>query len=150
LNYLHRGQIGDIHYTVVSRYGQQEGAKRGYNPHKPGRNSHHPILAFVADCRMVANCWLRSGDAHTANNFEGFLEDTLNKLADKKIGLLSADSGFCHQTIFKHLEDSQRPIPYIIAVKFHAPVLRMLAAYRQWIDVEDRIKKAEWLWNVSG
>jgi len=44
----------DLDSTVISRYGQQEGAKRGYNPHKPGHNPHHPILAFVADCRMVA------------------------------------------------------------------------------------------------
>ena len=78
----------------MSRYGQQEGARRGYNPQKPGRNSHHPLLAFVADCRMVANCRLRSGDAHTANNFEGFLEDTLENLTGKKIGLLRADSEF--------------------------------------------------------
>ena len=84
----------DLDSTVMSRYGQQEGARRGYNPQKPGRNSHQPLLAFVADCRMVANCRLRSGDAHTANNFEGFLEDTLENLTGKKIGLLRADSEF--------------------------------------------------------
>lgn len=140
----------DLDSTVISRYGQQEGAKRGYNPHKSGRNSHHPILAFVADCRMVANCWLRSGDTHTANNFEGFLQDTLNKLTDKKIGLLRADSGFCHQSIYKHLEDRQRPIPYIIAAKLYAPVQRMLAAYRQWIDVEDGIQVASVLYKAAG
>jgi hypothetical protein len=32
----------DLDSTVISRYGQQEGARRGYNPRKPGRNSHHP------------------------------------------------------------------------------------------------------------
>ena len=52
----------DLDSTVMSRYGQQEGARRGYNPQKPGRNSHHPLLAFVADCRMVASCWPRRGD----------------------------------------------------------------------------------------
>ena len=34
--------------TVSVRYvEQQAGAERGYNPKKPGRPSHHPLLAFV-------------------------------------------------------------------------------------------------------
>ena len=33
--------------TVLTRYGQQEGAKKGYNPRKHGRPSHHPLLAFL-------------------------------------------------------------------------------------------------------
>ena len=136
----------DLDSTVMSRYGQQEGTRRGYNPRKPGRNSHHPLLAFVADCRMVANCWLRSGDAHTANNFEGFLQDTLEHLAGKKVGLLRADSGFCQKTILEYLEEPQHTIPYIIATRLHAPVQRMLAAHRQWFEVEEGIEVASVLY----
>lgn len=33
--------------SVLTRYGEQEGAARGYNPSKPGRKSHHPLMAFV-------------------------------------------------------------------------------------------------------
>lgn len=130
----------DLDSTVISRYGQQEGARRGYNPQKPGRNSHHPLLAFVADSRMVANCWLRSGDAHTANNFEGFLQETLSNLQDKTIGLLRADSGFCQASVLEYLESQPKPIPYIIAARLHGPVQRMLAAHRQWFQVEDGIE----------
>jgi hypothetical protein len=78
---------------VITRYGQQEGAKKGYNPKKKGRNSHHPIIAFVNDVKMVANFWLRSGNSSSANNFVGFLEDTLSVFGDKKVGLLRLDSG---------------------------------------------------------
>jgi len=85
----------DIDSTIITRYGIQEGAKKGYNPKKKGRNSHHPIIAFVNDVRMVANFWLRSGDARSANNFVSFLEDTLSKFGDKKVGLTRLDSGFC-------------------------------------------------------
>ena len=49
----------DLDSTVMTRYGAQEGAARGYNPAKRGRASHHPLMAFVADTRMIANCWLR-------------------------------------------------------------------------------------------
>jgi hypothetical protein len=38
----------DLDSTILTRYGNQQGAKKGYNPKKPGRNSHHPLIAFVA------------------------------------------------------------------------------------------------------
>ena len=60
----------------MTRYGQQEGAARGYNPRKPGRCSHHPLMAFVADTRMIANFWLRPGNSHSANNVLSFLDDS--------------------------------------------------------------------------
>jgi hypothetical protein len=66
----------DIDSSVMTGYGQQQGSAKGYNKHKPGRKSQHPIMAFVAEIERVANFWLRSGDAHTANNFKAFLEET--------------------------------------------------------------------------
>ena len=65
----------DMDSGVVTRYGEQEGSKKGYNPKKPGRLSHHPLMAFVSECKMVANFWLRSGDSYTSNNIEAFLND---------------------------------------------------------------------------
>lgn len=132
----------DLDSTVISRYGEQEGARRGYNPQKPGRNSHHPLVAFVADCRMVANCWLRAGDAHTGNNALGFLEDTLDKLSEKRIGLLRADSGFFSKEVVEYLERGERPIPYIIAVRLHRRVQRVLAGHRQWVQLGDGVEVA--------
>ncbi|MDP2208567.1 MAG: transposase, partial [Bacteroidota bacterium] len=32
----------DLDSTVIERYGEQEGSRRGYNPRKPGRPSQHP------------------------------------------------------------------------------------------------------------
>ncbi|MEM8940492.1 MAG: transposase, partial [Bacteroidota bacterium] len=84
----------DVDSTVLTHYGRQQGAKKGYNPQKPGRNSHHPLLAFIDECKMIANFCLRSGDAYTTNNFLSFLQDTLHRLKGKKVGLLRADSGF--------------------------------------------------------
>ena len=41
----------DLDSTVMTRYGVQQGAARGYNPAKRGRLSHHPLmaLALIAD-----------------------------------------------------------------------------------------------------
>ena len=72
----------DIDSSVMTRYGEQEGAKKGYNPAKKGRPSHHPLIAFVDDVKLVANMWLRSGDTSSSNNFLSFLEDTLSIIND--------------------------------------------------------------------
>jgi hypothetical protein len=54
----------DIDSSVMTRYGQQEGAKKGYNPKKRGRNSHYPLIAFIDDVKLVANMWLQVATLH--------------------------------------------------------------------------------------
>jgi len=110
----------DVDSTVLTRYGSQQGAKRGYNPAKRGRNSHHPLLAFVDECKMVVNFWLRSGDAYTTNNFLSFLEDSLSRLEGKLISLLRADSGFYSKEIFDYLEP--KSIKYIILARHYSTI----------------------------
>lgn len=129
----------DIDSTVITRYGeQQQGAKRGYNPSKRGRKSHHPIIAFVNDIRMVANFWLRSGDTSSANNFISFLEDTLSVFGNKKVGLIRLDSGFFQKDILDHLES--KPMNYIIAAKFTHPVQRLVDSQTSWLNVDEGIQ----------
>jgi hypothetical protein len=133
----------DIDSSVLTRYGEQQGAKKGYNKQKPGRNSQHPIIAFVADVEFVANFWLRSGDAHTANNFKAFLEETLMFIGNKKIGLLRLDSGFYSKDIFDYLEHRERPINYITAVPMYSTIQRMIASQRSWINISQGIDIVE-------
>jgi hypothetical protein len=59
-----------------------------------------------------------------------FMEDTLDKLFGKQIGLLRADSGFFSKAIVEYLERKERPIPYIIAARLHQGLQRMLAGHR--------------------
>ena len=33
--------------SVITRYGNHEGAAKGYNPKKCGRNSHNPLIGFL-------------------------------------------------------------------------------------------------------
>jgi hypothetical protein len=133
----------------MTRYGEQDEAKKGYNKHKPGRQSHHPILAFISDIEMVANFWLRFGDAHTANNFKAFLEETLLFLQDKKIGLLRLDSGFYDQKIFDYLETMETPIDYITAVPMYSSIQRKIAAQTTWLRIENGIEIAEFEYKAN-
>lgn len=133
----------DLDSSVVTRYGQQQGASKGYNPKKPGRNSHHPLMAFVADVELVANFWLRSGDAHTANNFEAFLQQTLSHLENKAIGLLRADTGFYAKKIFELLESHDKPIFYIIGCPMYATIQRTIQSQKVWVQLDDGIEIAQ-------
>lgn len=131
----------DVDSTVLTRYGSQQGARRGYNPQKPGRNSHHPLLAFVDECKMIANFWLRSGDAYTTNNFLSFLQDTMDRLKGKKISLLRADSGFYGKEIFDFVE--HEGINYIIVARHYATIQRKVAGLRDWWTLGDGLQITE-------
>lgn len=141
----------DFDSSVLTRYGNQQGASKGYNPRKPGRNSHHPIMAFVHECRMVANCWLRPGNSYTTNNFLGFLEATLENLQGKKVGLVRADSGFYSREVFDYLEAGRpEPLNYIVACRFYRPIKLKLANHRLWLKLDDGIEIAETTYQAEG
>jgi hypothetical protein len=130
----------DFDSTVITRYGNQEGAKRGYNPKKPGRRSHHPLIAFVADVNMVANMWLRSGDSHTSCNLIGFLHNTLEHLEGKRVRLLRLDSGFYQKEVFDYLEANE--LNYIVAAKLYTPLQRVLYTHPTWLKLDEGIEIA--------
>jgi hypothetical protein len=131
----------DVDSTVLTRYGTQQGAAKGYNPQKPGRNSHHPLLAFVDECKMIANFWLRSGNAYTTNNFLSFLQDTMDRLKGKKVSLLRADSGFYGKEIFDFAE--QRHIKYIIVARHYSTIQRKVAGLQDWWTLENGLQITE-------
>jgi hypothetical protein len=124
----------DLDSSVITRYGNQEGAKKGYNPKKMGRNSHHPLMAFIDQTKMVANAWMRSGNTADLNNYENFLNETFDiALKDKEIGLVRADSGFYANGFLKWFE--KRQLNYVIAVKFYENIKYQIGAVEQWTNI---------------
>lgn len=137
----------DIDSSVMTRYGEQEGAKKGYNPAKRGRASHHPLIAFIADVKLVANMWLRSGNTSSSNNFLSFLEDTLSKLKNKTVSLIRLDSGFFNTEILDYLE--KKLMDYIIAVKFTHPIQRLIHDNKNWIILDTGIEICEQMYQSA-
>ena len=125
----------DLDSTVMTRYGVQEGAARGYNPAKRSRASHHPLMAFVADTRMIANCWLRPGDSSSSSNVQAFLANTLHRLGGKQVCLLRADSGFSDSAFLDHLD--QQHLHHIIALRQNQPLQRALVNAEGWWVLHD-------------
>ena len=137
----------DFDSTVMVREGEQEGAVKGYNPKRPGRNSHHPLIAFVSDIRMIADYWLRPGNTAASTNYLSFLEDTLENLAGKRVGLIRMDSGFFTKEILDYLE--QKGLEYIVACRFTWPIKRELVGGKAWVEVADGIEMAETVYQAQ-
>ena len=132
----------DVDSTVLTRWGHQiEGSAKGYNPKHHGRHSHHPLLAFVADWRLVANLWLRPGSSHSANNAQAFLEASLVNLGNTRVGLFRADSGFYDKDIVCWLKDKQ--IAHIISAKLTTALQQAIVDNCRWQEVSNGIQVAE-------
>ena len=106
----------DLDSSVLTRYGHKEGSTRGYNPRRRGKQSHHPLMAFAAECRMVVTAWLRPGNTTDGCNVENFFGEVLATLGERhRIGLVRGDSGFCIGTLFDLLEEKK--IDYIVVAR---------------------------------
>lgn len=131
------GQLGyehltlDVDSTVITRFGNQQGAEVGYNPRYKGRKSHHPILAFLAEPKMVVNSWIRAGNCASNTEFEAFLDNTFEMIPPGQITLLRGDSGFCSNRIFNYLE--ARELAYIIAAPMKAGLVEHILARKEWL-----------------
>jgi hypothetical protein len=83
--------------VVLTVYGKQEGARKGYNPRKKGRRSYHPILCFEGHGQEFWHGSLRPGDAasNTGARFmvRRCLEKVPSHIARSRIRFL-ADSGY--------------------------------------------------------
>lgn len=132
----------DVDSTVLTRWGSQiEGGAKGYNPKHHGRASHHPLLAFVADWRLVANFWLRPGNTSSSNNVLSFIEATLTNLGDTKVGLFRADSGFYDKTIVCLLQ--KKNINHIISARLTQALQQAIVDQCQWQQVESGLEVSE-------
>lgn len=129
--------------TVVLRYGlTQAGAERGYNPTRPGRPSHHPLLAFpdTGDCLGVI--W-RAGSAHTAEGAGAWIRTLVTRLRQLGITDLTVrlDKGFFSKEMVALL--TELGVMFVLKVPDHAWVRRALTAYRS-------SEKDATLWTATG
>lgn len=120
--------ILDADSTVKTVYGHQQGAKVGYNPHKKGAASYHPLLLFASDVKLVVNSWFRTGAVYTSNGIVEFLKQAQGYLPAFEKVLFRADSGFFNGELFDWLEE--KGWDYLIKVKLKG--LKTLLAAQEW------------------
>lgn len=128
----HAGFSLDLDSTVLSREGNQEGVAKGYNPRRPGRKTHHPILAVLAEMPFVLHAWLRAGNTGAGRGVVAVLQEALALLPQAmKIRCVRADSGFFDQKLLSFFEE--RGISYIVVARLRSQIKRQLCGIREWI-----------------
>ncbi|ULB35975.1 transposase [Proteiniphilum propionicum] len=85
----------DCDSSTFTVYGNQQGAEVGYNSHKKGAKSYHPILCFVTEMKLLVNSWLRPVQATPQTAFVNLSKKPW-PLFPKKVEkvFFRADSGF--------------------------------------------------------
>jgi Transposase DDE domain group 1 len=143
------GATLDLDSTVFERYGRQEGSLKGYNPRRHGRPSHHPLLAMLAEAKLMLHAWLRSGNTSSARGVKAFLAETLARLPqDFRIYAVRADSGFFVSEFLEELE--RRALPYVIVVRMNPLLRRAVAAIRQWQSFAPGLEAGETTYCAHG
>ena len=105
----------DVDSTEKTVYGSQQGAAKGFNPHKRGAKSYHPLLAFCAESKEILQGWLRCGNAYTSNGIVEFTKQLLAHLPNGTRILFRGDSGFFVGALLDLLD--QYGHSYLIKVK---------------------------------
>lgn len=137
----------DLDSTVFQRSGQQQGAAKGYNPRRPGRKTHHPLLAVLAEAQCVLHAWLRSGNTSASRGVSHFLAEAL-ALVPAKIRCVRADSGFFARELFEFLE--HRAIPYLVVARLTCSLKRLAAGIRDWKAVDEDYATGEFCAQLHG
>lgn len=141
--------IFDMDSTIITVYGKLEGAKIGYNPHKPGRASYRPFVCFEAH---TLDCWhecFRSGGEPTGEERKKFVLECLQKIPPGIYRIrIRADSKFCTHHVVELLDERQ--IGYAIvssitsAFKKIIPGLSYRTFKKGWEAAEFKYQPYRW------
>jgi len=114
--------------------GHQEGVEVGYT--RSGlKPCLHPLLAVLAEPRMVAQLWLRAGGTHCNNNIVAFFLDLWDQLPRHlRLRAVRADSGFCVPELLELWE--KIGLPYIVVARLTERIQRLIRGDTAWSATE--------------
>ena len=121
-----------IDSTVTSVFGDYiQGADLGYNPHKPGRDSYHPLLAVDVATRSVVDGYLRPGSCASAHGLDGFVRKLIAESAhplDQTVFRL--DKGLTSGQVTDIIEEHQAG--YVAKAKLTSNVMGEISKIKNW------------------
>jgi hypothetical protein len=139
----------DLDSTVFCREGKQEGACKGFNPKRKGRNSHHPLLAVLAEAHFILHGWLRSGNTGAARGIVPFLQEALALLPEGMwLRTVRADSGFFDGAFLDFLEE--RGLPYVVVARLTTTLKRQCAGIKAWTAIDEHHDAGEFTLQLFG
>lgn len=114
--------------------GHQEGVAVGYTRQglKP---CLHPLLAVIAEVRLVAQLWLRPGNTSCGGNVTAFFLDLWENLPRHiRLRGVRADAGFCLPELLALWE--QLRLPYVVVAQLSQPIQKFLKGDLPWQATE--------------
>lgn len=132
--------ILDWDSTVTTRYGEQEWVEIGYNPLKPGRGSHHPLICSVAGIRLCLDMDFRPGNSASSGGWIKTMERLFSHLPSGKRPYINrADVSFSSEEFLSWHESSPDRPHYLFK-------LRKTSRVREVIS---KVKEEEWQGSAS-
>ena len=121
-------------YRLLHKDAQQEGVRGGHT--KQGvKACLHPLLAVVAEARLVAQLWLRSGNASCGSNVAAFFQDLRANLPSHiRLKGMRADAGFCLPELLDLWE--QIRLPYVVVAQLSQPIQKLIKGDLTWQATE--------------
>jgi hypothetical protein len=145
--------ILDTDVTVKPLYGHQEGAVKGYNPHKPGRPSHTYHTYFIANLRLVLDVEVQAGNQTASKYSSPGLWELLGRLPRAHWPVaIRGDRDWGTQANMARAEREDRPFLFKLRMtkgvkKFVERLMRGTAwveAGQGWQGAETRLRLAGW------
>jgi Transposase DDE domain group 1 len=133
----------DLDSHVITVFGKQHRANKGYNPKKRGRKSYHPLLCFIGETRDYLGGILRPGNSTDANQARSFLTLMLQKLPFGMATRLRADSGFFHMDFIRWLV--WREIEFYIVVPQLVYIQKLVLRIGTWREISPNVAVGETL-----
>jgi hypothetical protein len=116
--------------ALLHEDGHQEGVKVGHT--RLGlKPCLHPLLAVLAEPKLVVQFWQRPGNAHCTSNLLGFTQELLSNLPRHlRLRLIRADSGFQDDRWLSLLEE--KGLRYIVVADLSVRVQSVIKKETAW------------------
>ena len=132
---VQEGYTLDLDSTrLLHEDGHQEGVAVGYTRQglKP---CLHPLLAVIAEVRLVAQLWLRPGNTSCGGNVTAFFLDLWDNLPSHlRLRGVRADAGFCLPELLALRE--QLRLPYGVVAQLSQPIQKLIKGGLMWKTTE--------------
>ncbi|WP_027414760.1 IS1380 family transposase [Aneurinibacillus terranovensis] len=116
----------DIDDTVITLFGEQEGALNGYNPRYHGRPSYKVRVAFVAGSGELIHLQLNPGNTNGMKDLLSFVKEVEAMLPPEWIiEGIRADCGFADEAVMAYAEE--RGWQYIFKLPKKATIKKAIA-----------------------
>jgi hypothetical protein len=117
--------------TVETLYGNQQGGRKGHNPHNPGKKGYRPVLCFIDETREYLLGKLRKGETLSGEEAGVFIKNISKYLPGcvKKVLLRADGEFFSWQSVDAAMHEG---FDFIITNKSSKPPFDPTTWYRPW------------------